>query len=172
MRYNHIHQFSFVAIDMPRISPGGPRDAVVNVRVPERVKFGLSLMSRMYHEPIPDIIIRALEDAFTSENGGLLVDVSGEEQPKALLPLLWDPRPAVRFVKLALHYPALLTRPEQKLWQRIEAEQKYWQVPPPKSRKQSAAAKSKRGEADLLVEVLEADWAALQQMATGSVVLA
>lgn len=145
---------------MPRKSPGGPRDAVLNVRVPARVKYGLELVGRLYSEGIPDIVVRALDDVLTSENGGLLVDMPGSERPVFLLPLVWDERECVRLVKLALTYPALLTRAEQAIWSAVRVDDRYW-AGVPKTSKSKRKDAPIRQVADLHVPALEADWARL-----------
>lgn len=143
---------------MPRKSPGGPRDAVLSVRVPARLKFGLDLIARMHRESVPDVIIRALNDALTSENGGLLVDLPGEDQATYLLPRVWDERDCVRVVKLALLQPSLLTRTEQLVWEFVRADDKYWATPKGKTSKKGASVHALRHLEEVQVPVLEADW--------------
>lgn len=147
---------------MPRKAPGGPRDAVLNVRIPERVKFGLQLLSRHTHVPVPDVVIRALEDAFTAEHGGLMVDLPGEDMPRDLLKLVWDEREVVRIAKLAFVYPSLLSLPEQRLWQRIKADDKYWTATATKGRKRKDGEELARDPSHLLVDALDEDWPQLK----------
>ena len=146
---------------MPKKSPGGPRAAVLNVRIPEKMKFGLAMMSRLYHEPIPDLVIQAINSSFTSENGGLFVDVPGENLPKDLLSMVWDEDECLRFVKLAFRYPALLSGAELRAWQRVKADDKYWAAPLTPGRKKQAAEPVPRLEGNLRTEVLQADWGQL-----------
>jgi hypothetical protein len=147
---------------MPRKAPGGPRDAVLNVRIPERVKFGLQLLSRHTHVPVPDVVIRALEDAFTAEHGGLMVDLPGEDMPRDLLKRVWDERESVRLAKLAFIYPSLLSLPEQRLWQQIKADDKYWRPATAKGRKRKDGEEAHREASDLLLDTLEGDWPRLK----------
>lgn len=142
---------------MPRKVSGGPRDAVLNVRIPAKLKFGLQLISRRYHEPIPDIIVRLIGDAFTDEHGGLMVDLPGEEMPCNLLERVWDERESSRFAKLAFLF-TLLTLPQQVLWKGVVADDKYWQEAPAKGRKKGAAQGAARIESNFLWDELEADW--------------
>lgn len=150
---------------MPKKSAGGPRGAVLNVRVPARLKFGLDLIARRYKESVSDAIIRALNDSLTTENGGLLVHVAGAEHAVDLLKLVWDENEVLRTVKLALIYPDLLNRTEELVWAAVRADDKYWA-------KAAAAKKGKGGtppqrQLDALqLEVLEADWPQLVQRAS------
>lgn len=143
---------------MPRKVSGGPRDAVLNVRIPAKLKFGLQLISRRYHEPIPDIIVRLIGDAFTDEHGGLMVDLPGEDVPRNLLERVWDERESSRFSKLAFLFPTLLTLPQQVLWKGVVADDKYWQGAPAKGRKKGAAQGADRTERNFLWDEFEADW--------------
>ncbi len=111
---------------MPKKAKGGPRDSVFTVRLPARLRFGLELTSRLNGEPMTDVVVRALSDGLSSENGGLFVDVPGEDLPVFLLPKVWDERDAVRLVKLALVYPPLLGATERRAWEAIRAEDNYW----------------------------------------------
>ncbi len=150
---------------MPRKSPGGARDAVLNVRVPARLKFGLDLISRRYSESISDVIIRALNESLTSENGGLLVYLDGTDHAVDLLRLVWDDIEVVRTVKLALLQPTLLNRTEQLVWAAVKADDKYWAKTPGSKKAKDGAAPARQLEA-LQVEVLQADWAELVRRAS------
>ena len=148
---------------MPRKSPGGPRGAVLSVRIPEKTRYGLQLMSRLYREAIPDIVIRAVNDAFTSENGGLFIDVKGDDMPRNLLAMTWAERESDRLANLALRYPDLLTGREQRLWTLVKATAKYW-APPTlvmTSKAEAEASIANWDESSLLRDVLAEDWAAL-----------
>lgn len=143
---------------MPKKAKGGPRDSVFTVRLPARLRFGLELTSRLNGEPMTDVVVRALSDGLSSENGGLFVDVPGEDLPVFLLPKVWDERDAVRLVKLALVYPPLLGATERRAWEAIRAEDKYWSSSKVRSAK---AARPVRKFEDLQVAPLEADWEGL-----------
>ena len=140
---------------MPKKAKGGPRDSVFTVRLPARLRFGLELTARLNNEPMTDVVVRALSDGLTSENGGLFVDLPGEELPVFLLPKVWDTREAVRLVKLALVYPSLLGATERRAWEVIRAADKYWSMPKARS---SKAAKPVRKLEELQAAPLEADW--------------
>lgn len=64
-----------------------------------------------------------------------MVDLPGEDMPRDLLKRVWDEREVVRIAKLAFVYPSLLSLPEQRLWQRIKADDKYWTATATKGRK-------------------------------------
>ena len=143
---------------MPKKANGGPRDSVFTVRLPARLRFGLELTSRLYGEPMTDVVLRGLDEALSSENGGLFVDLVGEDAPTFLLPKVWDERESVRLVKLALVYPALLSRSQQLLWKTVRDDPKFWRVAT--SRPLKSANKVRRIE-DLRADVLEAEWGVL-----------
>lgn len=143
---------------MPKKAKGGPRDSVFTVRLPARLRFGLELTSRLNNEPMTDVVVRALSDGLSSENGGLFVDLPGEELPVFLLPKVWDEREPVRLVKLALVYPPLLGASERRAWEVIRAEDKYWSTSKTRSPK---GEKPVRKFEDLQAAQLEADWEAL-----------
>lgn len=151
---------------MPRKVSGGPRDAVLNVRIPAKLKFGLQLISRRYHEPIPDIIVRLIGDAFTDEHGGLMVDLPGEDMPCNLLERVWDERESSRVAKLAFLFPTLLTLPQQVLWKGVLADDKYWQDAPAKGRRKGAMRAESRIASNFLWDVLAADWDDIMDRAT------
>ena len=146
---------------MPRLAKGGPRDSVISVRIPARLRFGLELTARLYNEAMTDVIVRALDDALTSENGGLFVRLRGQSLPVNLLPRVWDEREAVRLVKLALVYPALLSLKESKVWEAVRASDKYWATPTKNGPASKGGLKIVRRIDDLRPDVLERDWAAL-----------
>jgi hypothetical protein len=121
------------------------------------------LMSRLHHEPIPDIVLRAINDLFTSENGGLFVDLPGEEHSKNLLSLVWADREPERFVRLGIYYPALLTGAEKRVWQRIKTDDKYWAPSSSRGKKKQSTAPPARQPSELLTDVLLEDWGELRQ---------
>lgn len=143
---------------MPKKAAGGPRDSVISVRLPARLRYGVELISRLNREPMTDVIVRAIDQGMTAEHGGLLVDLPGEDLPVNLLPKVWDEREGVRLVKLALVYPVLLTAAEKALWARIREEPRYWD---------GKAKKGRLSIDDLRAERLVADWAELRTEASG-----
>lgn len=144
---------------MPKKAKGGPRDSVFTVRLPARLRFGLELTARLYNEPMTDIVVRALNDGLSSENGGLFVFLPGEESSTSLLAKVWDERECVRIVKLALIYPSLLGAAERRSWEKISGEEKYWSS---RKARPTKAKKAIRKFEDLQVMALEADWELLQ----------
>lgn len=140
---------------MPKKAKGGPRDSVFSVRLPAKLRYAVELAARLNHEPMTDVIVRALNDAMTSENGGLFVNLPGEELPVFLLPKVWDDREGVRLVKLALVFPALLTKSEKAVWEQIRDEPRYWAS--------AASASDRRVLDDLRSDRVEQDWPDLRQ---------
>ncbi len=134
---------------MPKKSPGGPRSSFLTARIPEKTRFGLTLMSRLHHEPAPDILIRALNNLFSSEHIGLFVDFPGEELPKNLLELTWAERESDRLVNLAQVFPSLLTASEKLAWEEIRSTDTYWTT-------------SKKGR-ELNRDAVAHDWPAIKE---------
>jgi hypothetical protein len=126
---------------------------VFSVRLPAKLRYAVELTARLNHEPMTDVIVRALNDAVSSENGGLFVEMPGHELPVFLLPKVWDERESVRLVKLALIHPALLSARERALWERIRDDPRYWAAGP-----ESA---SNRAIEQLRPDRLEVDWSEL-----------
>jgi len=150
---------------MPKRSKGGPRTAILSVRVPEKLKFGLELIARLNGESVPDVMVRAANMELSSENGGLFAHVPGEELPVFMLPRVWDEREGVRLAKLALTFPNLrLKKLEALQWALIRNNDKYW-----KSSDAEGRAVSRR-VSDLKEDVLAADWDDLAAKADAQVV--
>jgi hypothetical protein len=106
-------------------------------------------MSRLHHEPAPDILIRALNNLFSSEHIGLFVDFPGEELPKNLLELTWAERESDRLVNLAQVFPSLLTASEKLAWEEIRSTDTYWTT-------------SKKGR-ELNRDAVAHDWPAIKE---------
>lgn len=141
---------------MPKQAKGGPRDSVLSVRLPARVRYGVDLTARLYREAMTDVIVRALNEVVSSENGGLFVDLPGQDQKVFLLPKVWDERESVRLVKLALVYPDLLIASERSIWNRIRGNGRYWASP---------SAPDARSLDDLRPDRVEEDWEELKRPA-------
>lgn len=91
-----------------------------------------------------------------------MVDLPGEDMPRDLLKRVWDERESVRLAKLAFIYPSLLSLPEQRLWQQIKADDKYWRPATAKGRKRKDGEEAHREASDLLLDTLEGDWPQLK----------
>lgn len=138
---------------MPRRpGPEGQKSAVISVRLTPRMRFGLELMGRVHQETMPEVVARAINDAFTSEHGGLLVGADESTTlPFDLLQRTWSERESDRLANLALHYPSIMSRREKEIWQRIESTPRYW-----RRRGDRSTARS-----ELNREALAEDWVAL-----------
>lgn len=116
----------------PRTSEDGPKVSTLSVRLTARMKFGLEMMSRLHHTPIPDIVTRAINNVFSSEHQGLS-DFEGDLPEtngyRDLLKLLWSERPSDRLVNIAFHCPTLLSLDEKKLWSMIKNMHEFWLEP-------------------------------------------
>lgn len=144
---------------MPRKSPGGARDGFLTARVPERTKFGLKLMSRVYREPVPDLLIRALNNLYFSENGGLFVELPGQPAPKNLLELLWAERESDRAANMAFRFPALMSGPEARAWRAVLGNDRFWSTK--NTQKSKSGDVPPRQEKDLLRDLLAEEWEAM-----------
>lgn len=153
---------------MPRKSPGGPRDAFLTARVPERTKFGLQLMTRIYREPAPDLLIRALNRLFDDEHAGLFVDVPGSPAQRNLLDWLWAERESDRAANMAFRYPPVMTGAEKRAWKEVLEDDSFWAPPAAATKGKKDARSSKRQEKDLNRDVLAAHWSALLEKASMS----
>jgi hypothetical protein len=147
---------------MPRKSPGDPRSAVLNVRVPEKTKYGLKLASRLFHEPLPDILIRAL-DAYLASEKRLMVETHGHQPTTNLLEVVWGDTDSERLAKLAFRFPSLLSRAEQELWDRVGQAAKYWSDGDAAGKKRGSSMHGHRDEKHFLWDTFEADWEQLSK---------
>lgn len=148
---------------MPRrVGPLGHKSEVVTVRVTPRIRYGLELMARLHQESIPEVITRAISEAFTSEDGGLFVYVDDDKsQPRNLLDRVWADRPSDRLVNLALRYPAVMSRTEKTMWSVVRGTPKYW-------RSERARRAALPEESALLRDAIAEDWTAIGQAAGNS----
>ena len=104
-------------------SGSGAKSDVITVRLSPKLKYGLELLSRKQHRPLSSVVTWAIEQIMTNHEAGLYkttksiksgkgMDVSTEEY---MFEMLWDIEPADRLVKLATHWPELMTYEEEKL---------------------------------------------------------
>lgn len=111
---------------MVRRAAGEKRSGFLTARIPEKTKFGLTLMARLHHETPPAILIRALNNLYSTEHVGLITHVQGSELPRNLLTEVWSESEAERFAKLAQARYDLLTGPEKLAWQKVSSQERYW----------------------------------------------
>ena len=132
----------------------GAKTSTLSVRLTPKMRFGLEMMSRLHRETLPDIVTRAINDVFDSEDEGLwddegdIAEIGGRRN---LLPLLWSPRPSDRLANLAFHCEYLLSTVESRLWAKIKASPTFW------------SSQTERTEEFLLRDVLAEGWEALEQ---------
>ncbi len=134
---------------MPKQAAGGPRQAVLSVRLPQRLRLGVELVSRLNREPMADVLVRAVETALKDASGQLCVLVPGESGPENALARVWDERESVRLVKLALLYPSLLNGKERAVWELVRDQDIYW----------TGGTAAKREVGALREQRLHMDWA-------------
>ena len=138
----------------PPKDAAGSRSSNLTIRVTPKMRFGLEMMSRLYHESIPDIVERAVRDAF---NGGYqgLSDYEGDAVEangyRNLLKVLWNGRPSDRIANIALHCKRLLAAHEIRLWDLVKSKPEFWADP------------AEFTEKSLRRDVLAKQWEALQE---------
>lgn len=109
------------------VGPGGPKSAVVTLRLTPRTRFGLALLSRVGHTSASAVVEQALEGLFYGEGPGTLERrTSASAQRIALLDAAWDERPWLRLGRLALLAPELLNAVESSVWKRVSEDARYW----------------------------------------------
>lgn len=109
------------------------KQEAVSVRLTPKTRWALELMERVYESRATATINRALDELFSTEHIGLLLNVRGEEYPKRLDHLTWSDEECVRFAKVAMYFPDCLNRLERKAWDGIARTEKYWMRPLPPS---------------------------------------
>ena len=138
----------------PPKDAAGSRSSNLTIRLTPKMRFGLDMMSRLYHESIPDIMARAVNDVFGCSYQGLsdwdgdIVEVNGYRD---LMKLLWSERPSDRVANIALHCKKLLAAPEIRLWDLVKSKPEFWADP------------ADFTEKSLRREVLAKRWDALQE---------
>ena len=99
---------------------GLTRSQVVTVRFDPKLKFAAELAARKQRRTISSFIEWSVEQAI---NG---LEVAKDINFKSAMDLIWDVEEADRFVKLALHFPELLTYEEEHLWKLIRDFSQFW----------------------------------------------
>jgi len=108
------------------VSGAVTKGEVITVRLSPKLKYGLELLSRTQHRTQSAVVTWAIEQMMTSHEAGLFKNVGKSltksldqrltvAEPKQMLDVLWDVDPADRLVKLAIHWPELMTYEEEKL---------------------------------------------------------
>lgn len=135
---------------MPRTptSADGPKNVTVSVRVTPKMRFGLEMMSRLHHRPIPELVVNAIQEVFSSEIEGLWDDKGPREGGgrRSLLNVLWAERASDRVANIAFECPQLLSGPERRLWGVVKADERFW------------TEKGVRRASTLLRDELAANW--------------
>ena len=115
-----------------------PRDLakgdVITVRLSPKLKYGLELLSRKQHRTISSIVTWAVEQMITNHECGLFKEPKNPRPGKGMyipiekymLDVLWDVDPADRLVKLAKHWPELMTFEEELIVKTIKKEGWGW----------------------------------------------
>lgn len=107
----------------------GSRSSTLSIRLTPKMRFGLEMMSRLYHESIPDIISRAVSNVFNAEHQGLS-DFEGDTPEtngyRDLMQLLWSERPSDQLANIAFHCKKLLAGAQIRQWYYIKSQPEFW----------------------------------------------
>jgi len=106
-------------------SSSGAKGEVITVRLTPKLKYGLELLSRKQHRSLSSIVTWSIEQMINAGNEGLYKE-PGYIRGTDLLNLLWDIDGADRLVKIAKHWPGLMTYEEEKLVKTIKKEGWGW----------------------------------------------
>ena len=87
------------------------KTAKVDARVPDRLAYGLQLMSRKLGMSVSAYIGRAIEQRLVLDG----IDKKEPGELHSLLDKLWAPSEAERLVSLALHAPDLMSADDQAI---------------------------------------------------------
>ncbi len=102
------------------------RSQVVTVRLDPKLKFAAELAARKQRRTISSFIEWAVEQAIEK----VPVTSGGIEAPEKsvydILETVWDVEESDRLVKLAIHFPQLLTFEEEKIWKLICEYSFFW----------------------------------------------
>jgi RNAse (barnase) inhibitor barstar len=104
--------------DTTTMSSAWIKSDVITVRLNPKLKYGLELLSRKQHRNISSLVTWAIEQAINDPQDGLHKKMSKGlkiAEPKQMLDVLWDVDPADQLVKIATHWPELMTYDEEKL---------------------------------------------------------
>lgn len=101
------------------------RSETVTVRLDPKLRYLAELAARKQRRTLSSYIEWAIEDSLksvflhqgTGYNGDESISVAEEAKR------LWDVDEAERFLRLAIHYPDLLSHPEQELWKLVQDSQ-------------------------------------------------
>lgn len=89
---------------------------VITVRLSPKLKYALELLSRKQHRTQSAVVTWAIQEMINTDYGLLKVTTRGTKfSVDNMLEVLWDVHPADRLVKLATHWPELMTYEQEKL---------------------------------------------------------
>ena len=87
---------------------------VITVRLSPKLKYALELLSRTQHRTQSAVVTWAIQEAINTDHGLLKTNIRGTKiSVDNMLEVLWAVHPADRLVKLAKHWPELMTYEEE-----------------------------------------------------------
>jgi len=87
---------------------------VITVRLSPKLKYALELLSRTQHRTQSAVVTWAIQEAINTDHGLLKTNTRGTKiSVDNMLEVLWAVHPADRLVKLAKHWPELMTYEEE-----------------------------------------------------------
>jgi len=89
---------------------------VITVRLSPKLKYALELLSRKQHRTQSAVVTWAIQEMINTDHGLLKTNIRGTKfSVDNMLEVLWDVHPADRLVKIATHWPELMTYEQEKL---------------------------------------------------------
>ncbi len=142
---------------------------VITVRLSPKLKYGLELLARKQHRPLSSVVTWAIEQAINNPENGLYKNTSKGlkvAEPMQMLEVLWDVHPADRLVKLATHWPELMTYEEECMVESIIDNEWGWPKKGNKSTKELRNIWSDlffHSDTGEWMETQEPDWDAMRK---------
>ena len=107
--------------------PKGAKSSTLSLRLTSRTRYGLTLLARVSHMSLGQVVEAALEAAFYGEGPGTLQRATGGSPGRIpVLDATWDERPWVRLAKLGMLAPEMLSRSELMLWNALQQKKGFW----------------------------------------------
>lgn len=100
----------------------------ISVRLDDKTKFGLSLLSKKHESKISALLFQYIKEMIDSRGYGLTtsVDTGNGVQPVNLLDVVWSANPVERFARQGVYCPEYLELNEQIHWKTIYKDDAYW----------------------------------------------
>jgi len=91
------------------------KNETISLRLSPKLRYGLELLSRKQHRTVSSVVTWAIQELLNSDDG-----LRKDNQRVNMLEVLWDVDYADRLVKIATHWPKLMTYEEERLVKTIK----------------------------------------------------